>query len=79
MNVRSGLNCVRSNKKHIILLYINQDKIIIFAQNHSAMIMCKNYDFITEITDYIRSVLDENVTLSPLEKRLSDAIHIAIT
>lgn len=43
------------------------------------MIMCKNYDFITEITDYIRSVLDEKVTLSPLEKHLSDAIPIAIT
>ncbi len=43
------------------------------------MIMCKNYDFITEITDYIRSVLDENVILYPLEKRLSDAIPIAIT
>lgn len=41
--------------------------------------MCKNNDFIKEITDYIHSVLDENVTLSPLEKRLSDAIHIAIT
>lgn len=41
--------------------------------------MCKNYDFITEITDYIRSVLDEKVTLSPLEKHLSDAIPIAIT
>lgn len=34
------------------------------------MIMCKNNDFIKEITDYIRSVLDENVTLSPLEKHL---------
>lgn len=41
--------------------------------------MCKNNDFIKEITDYIRSVLDENVILYPLEKRLSDAIHIAIT
>lgn len=43
------------------------------------MIMCKNNDFIKEITDYIRSVLDENVILYPLEKRLSDAIPIAIT
>lgn len=43
------------------------------------MIMCKNNDFIKEITDYFRSVLDENVTLYPLEKRLSDAIPIAIT
>ncbi len=34
------------------------------------MIMCKNNDFIKEITDYIRSVLDENVTLYPLEKHL---------
>lgn len=41
--------------------------------------MCKNNDFIKEITDYIRSVLDENVILSPLEKHLSDAIPIAIT
>lgn len=41
--------------------------------------MCKNYDFIKEITDYIHSVLDENVILSPLEKHLSDAIPIAIT
>lgn len=43
------------------------------------MIMCKNNDFIKEITDYIHSVLDENVILSPLEKHLSDAIPIAIT
>lgn len=41
--------------------------------------MCKNNDFIKEIIDYFRSVLDEKVTLYPLEKRLSDAIPIAIT
>lgn len=59
--------------------FAHQDKIIIFAQNHNEMIMCNSNEFIKEIIDYIRSVLDEKVTLSPLEKHLSDAIPIAIT
>ena len=43
------------------------------------MIMCNNNEFIKDTADYIYSVLDEKVALSPLEKQLSDAIPVAIT
>ena len=43
------------------------------------MIMCINDEFIKSVTDYILSVLDEKVTLVPLEKCISDAIPIAVT
>lgn len=41
--------------------------------------MCINDDFIKKVTDYILSVLDEKVTLAPLEKCISDTIPIAVT
>lgn len=41
--------------------------------------MCKNDDSTKGLTDYIRSVLDVNISLYPLEKNLSDGIPIAIT
>lgn len=60
-------------------LFAHQNKIITFAQNQSSMIMCNNNEFIKDTADYIYSVLDEKVALSPLEKQLSDAIPVAIT
>ena len=43
------------------------------------MIMCNNDEFIKLVTDYVLSVLDEKVTLVPLEKCISDTIPIAVT
>lgn len=43
------------------------------------MIMCNNDEFIQLVTDYVLSVLDEKVTLVPLEKCISDTIPIAVT
>lgn len=41
--------------------------------------MCNNDEFIRLVTDYVLSVLDEKVTLVPLEKCISDTIPIAVT
>lgn len=41
--------------------------------------MCNNDEFIKLVTDYVLSVLDEKVTLVPLEKCISDTIPIAVT
>lgn len=40
--------------------------------------MCKSDEFIKETSAYIYSVLNERVFLSPLEKRLSDTMPIAV-
>ena len=58
--------------------FVFQNTIIIFAHNPSHEIMCKNNDCIKETAAYIYSVLNEKVSLSPLEKRLSDTMPIAV-
>ena len=58
--------------------FVFQNTIIIFAHNQSLKIMCKNNDCIKETAAYIYSVLNERVSLSPLEKRLSDTMPIAV-
>lgn len=58
--------------------FVFQNTIIIFAHNQSIEIMCKNNDCIKETAAYIYSVLNERVSLSPLEKRLSDTMPIAV-
>ncbi|HIZ86777.1 MAG TPA: hypothetical protein IAC03_01280 [Candidatus Coprenecus pullistercoris] len=58
--------------------FVFQNTIIIFAHNLRALIMCKSDEFIKETSAYIYSVLNERVFLSPLEKRLSDTMPIAV-
>ena len=55
------------------------NKINIFAQNHTCVIMSNSKDFINRTSEYIRFMSNEDVCLVPIDKDLFGVIPMSIT